>query len=156
MIEPVVELWPKSAHNIFTGRGGLPKLLRLAVEMFILPGRESNFESAREIGKAVKRSATFVVFAPHGRFREIMVAVSARIVAFAVKRNVFGRGKRRSMKAVRRAEGPPHPKEGLAHLPILGEEIVSLVQPDTMQWQSARYSLEKIVYQTFCRLWPIR
>ena len=93
MVQLRVELRPERAHDVLTGGRLSAEFVCFQVEMLVLPGGEGGFGSRAKSGEIVKCSALLVVGAANRRFRQVTMPVAARIIAFAVKREVFRDGK---------------------------------------------------------------
>src|SRR5215831_17227752 len=101
--------------------------------MPILPWFQRVLDRFPERNKIVQRSAAFIVVAADCRFRQIPMAMTQRIVAFAVELCVFGVRKSASTQTVGRLKRHPHPEEDGPVLPHFGKKIFALVQAETMQ-----------------------
>src|SRR6266567_2643424 len=100
--EAIIELRPKRANDIFSGRRRIAKILRFEIKMSISPWLKRFCHRVLQRYKVVERSAAHIVFAAYCRFRQITVAVAARIVALAVEFRVLGLRKRDCLQPMRR------------------------------------------------------
>ena len=119
--------------------------------MSILPWLKRVIDRFSERDKILERSTPFIVLAADRRLCEITVAMTKRIVALSVKFCVLGIGKSGGMQSVRSIEGHLHPKKNTFVIPYFRKEIVSLVQPDTMQRRQRIHTFVNISRQALGR-----
>src|SRR5206468_8700 len=104
------------------------KIVRLQIEMSILPGFNRIAQSFSESNKVVKRSAALIVIPPDGRLGQIKMTVTARVVAFPKQRRVLFIGKRWNMQSMGSAETHLHSEKQVPFCPSFSEKICSFVQ----------------------------
>src|SRR6266581_2886838 len=83
VIKTIVDLWPKSAHDVFAGRRRFPKIIRLQIKMSISPGAERFLHRVPQGCKIVECSFSFVISSTHRRFSDIKMAVTTQVIASA-------------------------------------------------------------------------
>src|SRR5438105_14721055 len=111
LVEAIIDLWPKRAHNIFTRRRHISKIICLKVEMSILPRCERLFDRASKRDKIMERPTPLVVLTANGCLGYVTMAVAKWIIALAVQLRVFGVGERSSTESVRSMECYLQPKK---------------------------------------------
>ena len=102
--------------------------------MSILPGFNRLAQRLSESNKIVKSSASFIVSPADGRFGQIEMTVTSRIVAFPKQRRVLFIGKRSDVQTMRSAETHLHSEKHAPASPGFGEKICAFVQTDSMNW----------------------
>jgi hypothetical protein len=154
--ETGINFWPERSHDILAGRGSAAKFFRFPIEMFVLPRVDCFIHATQEIVEIVKCAAPLIVLAAGCRLGKITMTVPARIIAFAVERDIFRFGKPRGVEPVRGMESAAHPEKKISVAPVFGKKILTLMQSNSMQRKHARHALEEISRQTFRGLRPIR
>src|ERR1043166_6406806 len=101
--------------------------------MSILPWLERFFDRIAQFDEVVKPSRALVVMTAHSCFSDIMMAMSGRVVALAVKVPVLRIGKRGRMKPMGSIERHAHSQKHAFVVPDFGEKILALMQPDSIQ-----------------------
>ena len=155
MVKAIVDLWPKCAHNIFTGGRTFTKLLGFKIEMSILPGSKRFFNGVSEGQEIVERSTSFIVLSTDRCLGKITMAVTAWVIAFAIELCVLGLGESSGMQTMCGMKRHLHSKKNAFVIPYLGEEIVPLVQADAMQRQQRVDALVNVPGEAFRRDWTI-
>src|SRR5213083_745941 len=79
LIDATVDLWPKGPHNIFTRRGNIPKIVRLQIEMSILPGLKRLFDRFSKGAKIIKRSTASTELTANRCLGQITMAMAKQI-----------------------------------------------------------------------------
>jgi len=151
MVEAIVDLRPKRAHNIFTGGRTFAKLLGFKIEMAVLPGLKRFFNGVSERQEIVECSTSFIVLSTDRCLGEITMAVTEPIIALAVEIRVFCLRESSGMQTMRGMKGHLHSKKSAFVIPYLGEEIVALVQADAMKGKERVDTLVNITGQAFRR-----
>ena len=118
IVQPRIKLRPQNANDVFAGRRGCAKFLRLDIEVLVLPRPERSFDAMEQRAKTVKRSAPLIVGTADRRLRQIAMTMAARVVALAIKGKVLGLGEAGRVQAVRGAERPLHSKEKISVMPV--------------------------------------
>src|SRR5437762_13608880 len=101
----------------------MPELLHLQIEMLVLPGRERRRDAVPQPVKGSERPAALVELAADGRFGQIKMAVTARIVAFAVELKVFLSAEGFAFQTVGRTKGVAQTEEKFRAGPVLREKV---------------------------------
>src|SRR6266446_2699557 len=151
MVEAIVDLWPKCAHNIFTGGRTFAELVGFKIEMAILPGLERLFNGVSERQEIVECSTSFIVLSTNRCLGKITMAVTAWVIAFAIELGVLGFRESSRMQTMCGMERRLHSKKTPFVIPHLGEEIVPLVQADAMQRQQRIDALVDVTGEAFRR-----
>jgi len=102
--------------------------------MPILPGFNRLAQRFSICNEIVKRSASFIVIPADGRFGQIEMAVTARVIAFPKQRRVLLIGKRSNVQTMSSAEAHLHSDKHAPASPGFGEKICAFVQTDSMNW----------------------
>src|SRR5262249_59125013 len=103
--------------------------------MPILPRFQRVFNGFPQSNKIVERSAAFIEVAADCGFGQIPMAMTQRIVAFAVEPCVFGVRKNSSAQTVCRVKSYAHPEEDSSVVPHFGKKSFALVQSNAIQWR---------------------
>src|SRR5207253_2317775 len=123
--------------------------------MSILPRRERLLQRVLKSIEVVERTASLVVISANGRFGEIKMAVTARVIASAEKFLVLFVRERLDVQSVRGAETHLHSEENILLRPHFGEKIVAFVESHAMNRQCRANPLAKINSQTLGCHWTV-
>src|ERR1700736_2522292 len=151
MVKAIVDLWPKCAHNIFTGGRTFTKVLGFKIEMSLLPGLKRFFNGVSERQEIVECSTSFIVLSTDRCLGKITMAVTAWVAAFAIELRVLGLGETSRMQTMCGMQWHLHSKKNAFVIPDFGEKIVPLVQTDAMQRQQRIDPLVNILGEAFRR-----
>src|SRR3984893_13844494 len=149
LVHPAVDLRPKRAHNVFAGGRNFAEILGLKIQMSILPEFNRIAQRFSECDEIVKRSASFIVIPAKGRFSQIKMAVTARVVAFPKQGRVLFVGKRWDMQSMSGAETHLHSEKHARASPGFSEEICAFVQTDSMNWNRCHHPFANVSSQAF-------
>src|SRR5207247_1241164 len=81
VVEAMVDLRPKRAHDVFAGGWDFTKILGLQIEVSVPPRFKRLQHCILHLPEIVECSAAFVVISAHGRLGDIKMTVPVRIVA---------------------------------------------------------------------------
>src|SRR6266540_3391656 len=146
--EAIIELRPKRANDIFSGRRRIAKILRFEIKMSISPWLKRFCHRVLQRHKVVERAAAHIVIASDSRFRQIPVTVTRWIVAFAIKVCVLGIGKRGCMQSMRRLKRRLQSEKNGFVPQSFSEKIGTLVQTNAVHRHRALYALVDVSRQT--------
>src|SRR5207245_3323492 len=104
MADAIVDLRPERANDIFAGGWIFSKVVRLQIEMSILPGSKRLGDRASERDKIVKCYTSLIVLTANRCLGDIAMAVAQRIAALPVELRVLRIGKLVGLETMRRAE----------------------------------------------------
>src|SRR5579885_2799506 len=124
---PAIDSGPERANDVFARGRGVSEILRLQIQMPVVPGLERSGDCVCECGEVAERSTAGIVIAAYCPLYQITVTVTMRIVALAVQRRVLCIEKFHRVQAMRGVKTGLQPKKHQPFAPAFRKQVAPLV-----------------------------
>src|SRR4051812_42020687 len=134
----------------------MPEFCDFQIEMLVLPRLEGRRDAVPQPVKGSERPAPLVELATDGRFGQIKMTVTARVVAFAVELKVFLSAERFALQAMGRTKGVAKTQEKFRARPVLREKVRALMEANATDRDGSGGAIVNVSGERFRRKRSIR